>query len=152
MSFKGFYNLIDTVKEELLDSPFVNTVTYGALDRVDLNKKTIFPLSHFMVNSVSYDENILTYNVSLLCMDIVDESKDNVTDIFVGNDNEQDIFNTQQAVIIRVLDSLKRGDLHTNLYQLEGNPNIEPFVDRFENRLAGWAVTFDIQVLNDMSC
>jgi hypothetical protein len=152
MSFKGFYNLLDTVKEELLSSPFVNTVSYGALDRVDINKKTIFPLAHFMVNGVTYEENILTYNISLLCMDIVDESKDNNTDVFLGNDNEQDVFNTQQAVILRVLDSLNKGDLHGDLYQLEGSPNIEPFVDRFDNRLAGWAVTLDVTVINDMTC
>ena len=149
---KAFYNILETIKAELLDSPFVNTVTYGALDRVDLNKKTIFPLSHFMVNNVSYGENTLTYNMSLLCMDIVDISNDSVDDIFVGNNDEHDVFNTQQAVIIRVLDALKRGDLYANLYQLEGEPNIEPFVDRFENRLAGWAVTFDVVVVNDMSC
>ena len=148
----AFYNILDTIKGELLDSPFVNTVTYGALDRVDLNKKTIFPLSHFMVNNVSYGENTLTYNLSLLCMDIVNISNDEVEDIFVGNNNEHDVFNTQQSVIIRVLDALKRGDLYTNLYQLQGEPNIEPFVDRFENRLAGWAVTFDVVVVNDMSC
>ena len=150
---KAFYNILDTIKAELLDSPFVNTVTYGALDRVDLNKKTIFPLSHFMVNNVSYGENTLTYNLSLLCMDIVDISNENTADLFIGNDSdEHDIFNTQQAVIIRVLDALKRGDLYANLYQLQGEPNIEPFVDRFENRLAGWAVTFDVVVVNDMSC
>jgi len=149
----AFYNILDTIKQELLDSPFVNTVTYGGLDRVDLNKKTIFPLSHFMVNNVSYGENILTYNLSLLCMDIVDVSNEATTDVFIGNDSdEHDIFNTQQAVIIRVLDSLKRGDLHRDMYQLQGEPNIEPFVDRFENRLAGWAVTFDVIVINDMSC
>lgn len=148
----GFYNLLNKVKAELLDSPFVNTVTYGGLDRVDLNKKTIFPLSHFMVNNVQYNHNTLTYNISLLCMDIVDISNDAVEDIFVGNNNEQDVFNTQQAVIVRVLDSLKAGDLHSDLYQLEGSPTIEPFVDRFENRLAGWAVTFDVTILNDMTC
>ena len=33
----------------------------------------------------------MTFNISILAMDIVDESKDEVTDIFVGNDNEQDV-------------------------------------------------------------
>ena len=94
----------------------------------------------------------MTYSVSLLVMDIVDESKDNVTDVFVGNYNEQDVFNTQQAVAVRVLDALKRGDLYTNLYQLDGTPSLEPFVDRFENRLAGWSINFEVQVLNDMTC
>ena len=32
-------------------------------------------------------------------MDIVDESKEATTDIFRGNNNEQDILNTQLAVL-----------------------------------------------------
>ena len=149
---QAFYNALDTMRDELLDSPFVNTVTYGDISRVDLNKKTMFPLSHFIVNNVTYGENVLTYSVSLICMDIVDISNDDVDDVFVGNNNEHDVFNTQQAVIVRVLDRLKQGSLYEELYQLEGTPSLEPFVDRFENRLAGWAVTFNVSVVNDMSC
>ena len=148
----GFYTMLDTMRDELLDSPFVNTVTYGAIDRVDLNKRTMFPLSHFIVNGVEYDTNVLTYDISLICMDIVDITNEDVDDVFVGNNNEHDVFNTQQAVIVRVLDKLSNGDLYDSKYQLQGNPTLEPFVDRFENRLAGWTVTFTIQVLNDMSC
>ena len=149
---QGFYNFLDTLKTELQSNDFVNTVTYGDITRIDLNKKTIFPLSHFLVNSVTYGENVLTYNVSLLCMDIVDISNDDAVDIFKGNDNEQDIFNTQQDVIIKTLDKLKTGDLYELKYQLSGTPNLEPFVDRFENRLAGWSVTFDLEVINDRAC
>ena len=45
----GFYKLLDTLKAELISSPFVNTVTYGDISDVDLNKQNIFPLSHFIV-------------------------------------------------------------------------------------------------------
>lgn len=148
----GFYNALDTIKAKLEASPFCNTVTYGDISRIDLSKRTIFPLSHFIVDSVGYGTNVLRYSVSLLCMDIVDESKDDVIDLFVGNNNEHDVFNTQQNVIIGVLDALSNGDLYDTLYQLNGEPSIEPFVDRFENRLAGWAVTFDINVINDHNC
>jgi hypothetical protein len=85
-------------------------------------------------------------------MDIVDISNDDAVDIFKGNDNEQDVFNTQQDVIIKTLDKLKSGDLYELKYQLSGTPNLEPFVDRFENRLAGWSVTFDLEVINDRAC
>ena len=149
---KGFYNLLDTIKTELNASPFVNTTTYGDITRIDLNKATIFPLSHFIVNNITYGENSLTYSISLLCMDIVDESKEDVTDIFVGNNNEHDVFNTQMNVIVRLLDKLNTGALHDTLYQLNGDPSIEPFIDRFDNRLAGWTVTLDVEVINDMTC
>ena len=49
----GFYSVIDNIKAELIASPFVNTVTEGSIFEVDLNKQTIFPLSHIMLNNVN---------------------------------------------------------------------------------------------------
>lgn len=148
---KGFYNVTDKLKDALIAEPFVNTVTFGSLDDVDLNKQTIFPLSHIIVNNTTVGTKTLTFNISILSMDIVDISKDEVTDIFVGNDNEQDVLNTQLALQTRVINTLQRGDLYTDLYQVEGDVSCEPFVDRFENKLAGWAATFDVVVQNDMT-
>ena len=148
---KGFYNVTDKLKDALIAEPFVNTVTFGSIDDVDLNKQTIFPLSHITVNNTIVGTKTLTFNISILSMDIVDVSKDEVTDIFVGNDNEQDVLNTQLALQTRVINTLQRGDLYTDLYQIEGDVTCEPFVDRFENKLAGWAATFDVVVQNDMT-
>ena len=148
---KGFYNVTDKLKDALIAEPFVNTVTFGSLDDVDLNKQTIFPLSHIIVNNTTVGTKTLTFNISILSMDIVDISKDEVEDIFVGNDNEQDVLNTQLALQTRVINTLQRGDLYTDLYQVEGDVSCEPFVDRFENKLAGWAATFDVIVQNDMT-
>tara|TARA_R110001592_G_scaffold51927_4_gene159397 strand:+ start:2428 stop:2886 length:459 start_codon:yes stop_codon:yes gene_type:complete len=148
---KGFYNLTDKLKDTLLAEPFVNTVTFGSLDDVDLNKQTIFPLSHITVNNTTVSTNTLTFNISILSMDIVDISKAEITDIFVGNDNEQDVLNTQLDLLTRVINTLQRGDVFTELYQVEGDVSCEPFVDRFENKLAGWVATFDVLVQNDMT-
>ena len=148
---KGFYNLTDKLKDTLIAEPFVNTVTFGSLDDVDLNKQTIFPLSHIIVNSTSVGSKTLTFNVSILAMDVVDISKEETTDVFIGNDNEQDVLNTQLALLTRVINELQRGNLYTELYQVEGDVSCEPFVDRFENKLAGWAATFDVLVQNDMT-
>jgi len=147
----GFYNVTKKIKDALNAEPFVNTVSYGSLDDIDLDKQTIFPLSHIIVNNCNVASNTMTFNISILAMDIVDESKDEVTDIFVGNDNEQDVLNTQLEVINRVVSILQRGDLYTDLFQVDGAVGCEPFVDRFENKLAGWAATFDVLVKNDMT-
>ena len=148
---QGFYNITTKIKETLALDDFVNTVTYGDIFEIDLNKQDIFPLSHFIVNSATLNGSVWQFSMSLLCMDIVDESKEDVTDKFLGNDNEQDVLNTQMAVINRLLELLRRGDLHTELYQLEGTPTIEPFVDRFDNKLAGWTLSFDVLIPNGMT-
>lgn len=148
---KSFYDLTDKIKDTLKAEPFVNTVTYGSLDDIDLNKQTIFPLSHIIVNSAAINTSTVSFNISVLSMDIVDESKLETTDDFVGNNNEQDVLNTQLAVQNRLLALLQRGNLYTDKFQVEGEVTCEPFVDRFENKLAGWAATFDVIVQNDMT-
>lgn len=148
---QGFYNLTDKLKEELLKDPFVNTVTYGNIFEVDLNKQTIFPLSHFIVNNVVDRGQTLLFNISLLCMDLVDESKDDIKDDFLGNDNEQDVLNTQLAVANRIGAMLKRGDLYRTKYQLDGDVSLEPFVDRFDNKVAGWTATFNVVIPNEIT-
>jgi len=147
----GFYELTKKIKEALEAEPFVNNVSYGSFDNVDLNKQTLFPLSHIMVNQCSINSKVLTFNISVMCMDIVDISKEKTTDLFRGNDNEQDVLNTQLGVLERLISLLQRGDLYSDKYQVTTDVACEPFVDRFENKLAGWVATFDIQIQNDMT-
>jgi hypothetical protein len=148
---RGFYQLTETIKEQLLNDANVNSVTIGDLLDVDLSKQTIFPLSHIVINSVQAEEQYLSFNITILSMDIVDESKEKADDIFRGNDNEQDVLNTQLSVVNRLTMQLRKGSLHTDLYQLNGTPSCEPFYERFENKLAGWAATFEIYIKNDIT-
>jgi hypothetical protein len=136
------YKIIEQIKEALLEEPFINTVTEGDLFDVDLGKQTIFPLSHIMMNNATHQGNVIQFNITILMMDIMNQKDD---------DNKVDIWNTQLAVAIRIMDRLNRGDLRTDFWELTGNPTFEPFSERFENDLAGWAVTFDVVVRNDMS-
>lgn len=146
-----FYEITQAIKNQLQEDAFVNTVTIGDIFKVDLNKQTIFPLSHIIVNSVSYQGPVLNYNISILSMDIVDESKDLITDIFIGNDNEQDVLNTQLAVANRFLEVLNRGTLGDYYELVNGTASIEFFTERFENKIAGVTYTFDIAIQNMMT-
>lgn len=149
---KGFYEISQAIKNQLDDDAFVNTVTIGDIFKIDLNKQTIFPLSHIMINSANYNGKTFNYNVSVLCMDIVDESKEATTDLFRGNDNEQDVLHTQEMVARRLLEMLNRGDLYDDGFELSNNSaSIEYFVDRFENKIAGVTMTFDVMTFNDMT-
>ena len=147
---KGFYQVTETIKNQLLADVNVNTVTSGDITRIDLSKQTMFPLSHIIVNNVNNEDNILRFSLSVLSMDVVDFSKEETVDIFRGNNNEQDILNTQLAVLNKLVQVLRGGTLHQDLYQLDGTPNLEPFYDRFENEMAGWALTFDVLIPNDI--
>ena len=147
---RGFYQLTETIKTELLEDKNINTVTTGDITDVNLNKQDIFPLGHIIINSVIDQEQVLSFNISILACDIVDQSKEFTVDRFKGNDDVQDILNTQLAVLNRLIQRLRKGTLYTDMYQLEGSPSLTPFYDRFENQLAGWTATMDILIYNDI--
>tara|TARA_R100001463_G_scaffold16721_4_gene43229 strand:- start:14196 stop:14666 length:471 start_codon:yes stop_codon:yes gene_type:complete len=148
---RGFYQLTETIKDQLLADVNINTVTTGDLYDVNLNKQDIFPLAHIIVNNVIQQEQTLNFNISILAMDIVDQSKSPTEDRFIGNNNEQDILNTQLSVLNKVIQVLRMGTLYTDKYQLDGDVICEPFYDRFENQLAGWTATMDIMIYNDIN-
>lgn len=147
----GYYYIVNTLKEYLKNSGAINTVTIGDIFKVDLNKQTIYPLSHIIVNNAQLGESTTSMNVSILLMDLVDESKEEVTNVWDGNDNEQDVLNTQLTLGSRLSSALMRGDLFSSLVQVTTAPNAEPFTDRFENKVAGWTLTFDVMIPNDMT-
>lgn len=146
------YDILDTIKDELLSSPSVNTVTYGDIADVDLDKTTVFPLSHLLIDNVTYGERIVSVNIKLLCADIVDyNTKKSDFELFYGNDNLHDVLNTQFQVINSLIMKLMRGNLFQENYQVTTQPVAEPFKERFSNELAGWSTNIVIDLPNGIS-
>ncbi len=146
-----YYKVTEVLRDSLYEDGIVNNVTTGDIFNVDLNKTTIFPLSHIIVNNVTESEsgNTNIFNVSILLMDVCDIFKANSTDIWLDNDNEQDIFNTQLEVGKRLIASLRRGNLYDMGYRLNGSVSFEAFADRFENKLVGWTITLNVETANN---
>ena len=147
---RGFFQLTETIKEELLKDVNINTVTTGDITDVNLNKQDIFPLGHIIIESVTDEEQVLRFNMTILACDIVNQSKDLTVDRFTGNNNVQDILNTQLVVLNRLTQRLRMGTLYTDMYQLDGIPILTPFYDRFENQLAGWSASITVLIYNDI--
>ena len=147
---RGFFQLTETIKAELLKDVNINTVTTGDITDVNLNKQDIFPLGHIIIDSVTDEEQVLRFNMTILACDIVNQSKDLTVDRFTGNNDVQDILNTQLAVLNRLTQRLRMGTLYTDMYQLDGTPPLTPFYDRFENQLAGWSASITVLIYNDI--
>ena len=150
VAIRSFYLITQAIKTELENDPSVNTVSFGDITELDLRKQTMFPLAHIMLNSVTNRDNVLVYNLSIFAMDLVDVSKSETTDWFKGNDNEQDVLNTSLNVLNKLTTKLRKGALFLDRYQLDSDVIFEPFVERFDNSLAGFVGTFDILVTNDV--
>ena len=84
-------------------------------------------------------------------MDLVDISNEQVTVLYRGNDNRQDILNTQLALATRVMRVLQKSDLYRDKFEVIDTASCEPFTERFDNMLAGWAVTFNAGTKDEMT-
>ncbi len=103
------YTVLDKLKDILRNKGTTKTVTFGDILEVDLNKTTIYPLAHIIFGNVTFTDRIMTATLQVLCLDIVDVNKEKQTeDNFYGNDNLQDVLNTQLGVAARLTSLLKR--------------------------------------------
>lgn len=143
---RGFYELTDAIKDHLEADQFVGTVSYGDIFDVDLEKRQIYSLSHFSIDSATKNGAVWNFSLSLICMDLVDENDEDNANLVIYNNNTHDVLNTQMHVIGNLLESLSRGDLHTSKFQLVGTPSIESFTDRFNSKVAGWSCNFEVQI------
>lgn len=149
---KVYYNLIDHLYKYLNGHESINTVNIGDVLDVDLAKQTIFPLANIQVSSVTFDDYVVTFNVNVIAMDIVDEDKEDkqsVADPHLGLDNKQDILNTMLTVVNGLQSSLRRGGLWDLNVELETSASATLFEDRFENLLTGWSLSLQIVMANN---
>jgi len=144
------YDVIKDIRDFLTNINIVNRVTFGDISDVDLDKTTLFPLVHFFISSVTFNERTIQLELSFLFLDIVDIVNDYSEDPNF-QDNQIDIFNTQLAIANELVSHLRRGDLYVDNYHITDNPTGNMFKDRFENQLAGWSINIDVEVPNNLS-
>ncbi len=143
------YTVIEKLKDRLDANKITNKVSFGDILQVDLDKTTIYPLAHITMGDVVFSDHIVIASVQLFCLDIVDKTNElSSDDLFYGNDNLQDVLNTQLQVVNDVQQHLRRGDLFDDKLQLITDVTANPFLDNFENELAGWAVNISIELPN----
>lgn len=131
------YNVLIKVREILEADALITTVTDGDIFEVDLSKQTIFPLAHFMLGNVTQQDYAVTFQISVMFADIIDEDDSNYRDVWNRTLTSARVF----------VEQLRRGDTHN--FDIEEEVTHEPFRDRFTNKLGGFMTTVNIQVPNE---
>jgi len=93
----------------------------------------------------------MSFTINVLCVDVVDDIKKNdkeQIEPFFGNDNKQDILNTQLMVLNGLQSSLRRGGLFQQDFIIDDSISAELVEESFENTLSGWAMDISIEVPN----
>ena len=148
---EAIFRVVQSLNDELLSNPFCNTVTLGEITETDLAKQTIFPLANIIMNSVTHSENSLSFDITIVNVDIVEVSKEPIENKLYGNDNLLYIYTNQLYVINRLLGRLKSGLIYDDSWELDGAPQSEFINKEMENMLAGFTTTFTLTVPNDIS-
>lgn len=149
---QSYLQIIEILRNELLANNNITTVTTGNISDIDLDKQTIFPLAHLVVGNASFNPQIITYDVSILLMDVVhnDDTEDEPN--IYQDDNSMYVLNTMFNIGNHLTDALFNGDLYDgNTFVDRSSVNAEPFSDRFENLLAGWSFNFQLVVRNNIN-
>lgn len=148
---KGFYDFTKAIHDFLISDPLVNQVTKGSLDKITNAKKDMYPLAHVMINDGAFEQNTMRFNVTLIVMDIVDYTKEDLTQLYFGNNNEDDIHNQTLMICQRAFEDMRRGQMNLD-YSIESEQaTFEFFVDRFTDDVAGCSMTFDVVMSNEMT-
>ena len=148
----SFYRVMTAIRDHLSGHPDINVVTSGDYNAIDLNKQTIFSLAHIQPNAATIREATIEYTFNIIVLDVVDFNKTNVKeldpDVYRGNDNLHDVWNTTLNVLNDLYLHARKGDLFDVECVVEQEPSVEPFDMRFENGLAGWSMTITFSLEN----
>lgn len=128
---------------------FIDTVTQGDVDEIDLAKMNIYPLLHIELNGASFTNgSTVKFNVQIAALDVRDINKEVITDKFWKQDNEVDNLNETLAVLNRLWSIMYR-DFDNNNITASENPTLEKILESGSNLLDGWVLSFDVEMPND---
>jgi len=130
-------------------SPCSVNATWDLSD-VDIKRQNIMPLLHILPEAVDVDGKVTMYNFALYGMDLVDFNKLDVRkDIpqpSQGTDNTQDVLNDILIRMSKAMSQYKRGDAYSEGIQSVDIDSYTPFLERFENLLAGWELSVSFEI------
>ena len=162
---KTYNNVINTLSKigQLHDQ--IHTVSTGDIYDIDLEKETKFPIMHINPVNVTTGESELVYNFQIFIMDLVSE-KDNwptyqqqgLSKRVDTKDNSQEVWNQTLHIATDIIGMLRHStwqsmtgisDIEQPIYFTEGQFNIEPFQERFDNLTCGWVFNLGVRVMYD---
>jgi hypothetical protein len=127
---------------------FVNTITQGDFDKIDLDKGQLHPLLHIQINNGSFpSESVVVFNVQIGCFDNRDINKEIVEDRFWKQDNEVDNLNETMAVLNRLYFKMLQDFTDENI-SVTQTATLEQVTEWNQNLIDGWLMTFTIELPN----
>jgi hypothetical protein len=133
--------------------PSIAFVSQGDLYSIDTNQFPTYPLGNILINGARFDGHTTIYRCQLLVADKIKQKnnessgiKNNQTIPFYGTNDVVDIHANSFAILNDLL-SFTAESL-TN-FEINSSINLEAFVDKYDNGLAGFVASFELTTFND---
>lgn len=147
VTLQNIIQLHDTIVQA---SNYVQQGGFGDIFELDIDQTQLFPVCWLSIENASYTKNELTYNLRLYVMDLVD----------LDETNENDVLSDALQMIGDYISQLRHGFSYGGLdwnmehdYRVSDNINCEPFTERFDSQVSGWAANISITVsFNASAC
>ena len=152
-NFTLYYNTLNYFKTIMKNHPSIAHVTQGDVFSIDNMTFPEYPVGNVMIQDATFGTNTTDYRIQLIVADKhkvqenESEGRENKQSVpFYGTDDVVDIHANTLAVL-NDLTSYTQNKVEG--FEIFGDISCEPFVDRFDNGLAGWSATFNLTCHND---
>ena len=133
--------------------PSIGVATYGDLQHMDLKEYPMYPIGNVNITNTIFGTNVTTYTIELVIADKV-KNKNNESEAvtnkqvipFFGVDDDVYIHSNTLGILNDLTSYTQRGVAG---FDIDGEIECIPFVDRFDNGLTGWVATFSLTTHND---
>ena len=152
-NFTLYYNLLEYFKTIMSNHPSIAQVSQGDVFGIDDVQFPYYPLGNVLITEATFGTNVTEYQVQLTVADKV-KLKSNDSS---GSFNEQTVpfYNVDDVVDIHANTLAILNDLTSytqrsqQAFQILDDIVCTPFVDKFDNGLAGWVSNFTVTTHND---
>jgi hypothetical protein len=111
----------------------INSFGFGNVEQltndITTEEAPLYPRMFVLPSDTLFDQNQLTYNFQIIVADILEQDYS----------NQRDVLNDTLEIIKDIFTRLYLSD-----YESEWGASVEPFLERFEDVLCGWTLTFQL--------
>lgn len=152
VNYTLYYNALDYFQTIMSNHPSIEKVTTGGIEEIDGREFSMYPLGNVNILSSTISDSTTIHEIQLVIADKI-KNKDNESNPitneqnipFYGVDDTVDILANTLA-IINDLTSFTQYSVAA--FDIDGDIVCEPFMDKFNNGLAGYVATFSLTTHN----
>ena len=152
-NFTLYYNTLNYFKTIMKNHPSIAHVTQGDVFSIDDMQFPEYPVGNVLIQDATFGQNTTEYRVQLIVADkhktLENESNPRTNKQSIPYYGTDDVVDIHANTLAAINDLTSYTQYKVEGFEIFGDITCEPFVDRFDNGLAGWSATFNLTCHND---